>query len=189
VLLDEKIAAIANALAEARIPYAIGGANALAYYATVRATQDIDVNVFVPASEAPKVLDVLGALGVATDRPGLAAQATRDGQLRVFWETAPIDLFFSYDAVHDSSMARRRSVPFGPDARIDILSAEDLMTYKAIFNRPKDWRDIGEMIFAALQPLDFDYVRGWIRRLDAPDVDRLAKLEALIRSGGEEPVS
>ena len=50
MLFDEKIVAIEGALALADIPHAFGGANALAYYGTPRATADIDLNVFVPSS-------------------------------------------------------------------------------------------------------------------------------------------
>ena len=56
MLFDEKIVAIERALVDAAIPHAFGGANALAYYATPRATADIDLNVFVPASRAVRVL-------------------------------------------------------------------------------------------------------------------------------------
>ena len=41
--------AIADALEERGIGYAIGGAIALGYYAVPRATVDVDVNVFVAA--------------------------------------------------------------------------------------------------------------------------------------------
>ena len=61
MLLDEQIVAIERAFGEADIPHAFGGAQALAYYGDVRATHDIDVNVFVATSEAPRVLAVLGA--------------------------------------------------------------------------------------------------------------------------------
>lgn len=46
MLLDEQIASIENAFAAAGIPHAFGGAQALAYYGSVRATHDIDLNVF-----------------------------------------------------------------------------------------------------------------------------------------------
>ena len=107
MLFDEKIVAIEGALVEAEIPHAFGGANALAYYATPRATADIDVNVFVPSSMARDVLAALGNLGAATSSSKLVELIERDGQVRIFWEKTPVDLFFSYDALHDSSMERR----------------------------------------------------------------------------------
>jgi hypothetical protein len=183
MLLDEKIVAIERALHSADIPHAFGGANALAYYCTPRATADIDLNVFLPASNARRVLDVLGGLGVATGDGQLVARLEREGQARVFWQTTPLDLFFSYDALHDSSMARRRRVDFGGDP-IHILSAEDLMVYKAVFNRDKDWRDIAEMIYASNESLDDEYVRSWLGRIVAQGDPQLARLQSLIDSNG-----
>jgi predicted nucleotidyltransferase len=185
VLLDEQIVAIERAFTEARIPHAFGGAQALAYYGSVRATQDIDVNVFLPADEAERVFAVLSGLGAAASNPGLRRLALRDEQVRVLWEDTPIDLFFAYDPLHQSSLERRRRVDFYGDP-IHILSAEDLITYKATFDREKDWRDIAGIIFASEQPLDFDYVREWLRKIDGPEGSRLARLERLIESGGQD---
>lgn len=185
MLLDEKLLAIERAFEDAGIPHAFGGANALAYYAAPRATADIDVNVFVPSSQATRVLGVLGKLGASVVEARHAEAIARDGQARVFWDKTPIDLFFSYDDLHESSMKRRRTVDFGGE-EIHVLSAEDLVTYKAIFDREKDWRDIAEVIFASDEPLDIDYVRGWLRRMFSEDDQRLARLERVVESGGRD---
>ncbi len=185
MLLDEQIVAIERAFVDAGIPHAFGGAQSLGYYGSVRATHDIDVNVFLAVDEAECVFAVLGALGAATGNPGLRRLVARDEQVRVFWDETPIDLFFAYDALHMSSMARRRRVDFYGDP-IHILSAEDLITYKATFDREKDWRDIAGMIYACDEPLDYDYVRNWLAKIDGPEGQRLARLEKLIESGGQD---
>jgi hypothetical protein len=185
MLLDEQIVAIEHALVEAGIPHAFGGAQALAYYGSVRATHDIDVNVFVPSSEAPRVLTVLGQLGAATSNPGLQTLIARDDQVRVLWDGTPVDLFFAYDPLHHSSFRRRRRVDFYGDP-IHILSPEDLIVYKATFNRDKDWQDIAGIVYACEAPLDFDYVRHWLGRIDSKNGMRLARMEQLIASGGRD---
>ncbi len=185
MLLDEQIVAIERAFIDAEIPHAFGGAQALGYYGSVRATHDIDLNVFLPAAEAPRVFAVLRELGAAVTHPRLLKQVTRDEQVRVFWEETPIDLFFAYDPLHMSSMERRRRVDFYGDP-IHILSAEDLITYKATFGRDKDWRDIAGILYASDAPLDYDYIRGWLTKIDGPEGPRLARLEKLIRSGGQD---
>ena len=184
MLLDERIVAIERAFCAANLPHAFGGANALAYYGTPRATADIDLNVFVPASRAAAVLRVLARLGASTDDPKLLARIERDGQARILWDATPIDLFFAYDPLHQSSMERRRRVDFGGDP-IHVLSGEDLMVYKIVFDREKDWRDIAEMIYATDASLDFDYVRSWVTRI-CGEGDRLRRLEGLIASGGRD---
>jgi hypothetical protein len=184
MLLDEQIVAIENAFVAAGIPHAFGGAQALAYYGSVRATHDIDVNVFVTSDQAERVLAVLGRLGARVEGEELRAQIARDGQTRVRWEGTPIDLFFSYDPLHQSSLERRRRVDFYGDF-IHILSGEDLIVYKAAFDREKDWEDIAGMIYASPERLDYDYVRRYVAALDDEQGHRMAKLEALIASGGE----
>ena len=180
--LDEKILALDRALAHGRIPHAFGGALALAYYATPRGTVDIDVNVFVPASDAARVLRALAPLGVERgDARALAAIRER-GQVRLRWEHTPVDLFFSYDPLHDRCLERTRTVPFGGDALIPILSAEDLAIFKVIFDRPKDWLDLAEMLYALGPDFDARYALDWLRRILAPDDARLMRFEALIRS-------
>jgi hypothetical protein len=183
MLLDEQIVALEAALAQARIPHAFGGAQALAYYGPIRATHDIDLNVFVSAGEAARVLDVLARLGAEVANPGLLVLIERDEQVRVFWEGTPIDLFFAYDPLHHSSMERRRRVDFYGDF-IHVLSAEDLIVYKATFNRAKDWQDIAGMIFACPEPMDFEYVHHWLERIDDDEGLRRARLARLVASNG-----
>lgn len=184
MLLDEQIVAIENAFVAAGIPHAFGGAQALAYYGSVRATHDIDVNVFVSADQAERVLSVLGALGARVEGEAPRVQIARDGQTRIRWEGTPIDLFFAYDPLHESSLERRRKVDFYGDP-IHILSGEDLILYKATFDRDKDWEDIAGMIYAGPERLDFGYVRQFLERIDSEGRARLARLERLIESGGE----
>jgi len=183
VLLDEQIVALERAFLEAGIPHAFGGAHALGYYGSVRATHHIDVNVFRPVSEVDRVFAVLAKLGASVDNPGLETLARRDAQVRILWEATPVDLFFAYDPLHLASMERRRVVDFYGDS-IHVLSAEDLITYKATFDLAKDWRDIATIVFACDEPLDYNYVREWLERIEGPEGHRMARLEAIIASGG-----
>ena len=81
MLLDEQIVALEGAFLAAGIPHAFGGAHALAYYGSVRATRDIDVNVFLPVSEVDRVFGVLEGLGASVGNPGLKHLARRDEQV------------------------------------------------------------------------------------------------------------
>jgi hypothetical protein len=165
------ILAVAGALAD--VPHAFGGALALAYHAEPRATIDIDVNVFVPAEEADRVLGPLAALGV--DVAGASTAVARDGQVRVMWGRTPIDLFFSYDRFHDAADRDAVDVPFA-DRVIRVLSAEHLAVCKVVFDRPKDWIDIDAMI-ALGSLVDAAEVLRWVGRIagdDDPRYDRIA---------------
>ena len=174
--LAQRILAIDVALTS--IPHAFGGALALAYYAEPRATIDIDLNVFVPATRFDDVAAPLVALGAAADDPAVAAIVQRDGQVRVMWDATPIDLFFAYDAFHDAAGAARRIVPFG-DSTIPILGPEHLVVCKAVFNRPKDWVDIDAMLDADVQ-LDAAEVTRWVGRIAGDDDPRYGRVVAVL---------
>lgn len=177
--LAERVLAIEGALTG--IPHAFGGALALAYYAEPRATIDIDLNLFVPVIRFSDVAGPLVALGAAADDPSITALVERDGQVRVMWDTIPIDLFFSYDAFHEAAGAARHSVPFG-DGSIPILASSHLIVCKVIFNRPRDWVDIDAML-AAGADIDVAEVLRWVARIAGDEDPRYNRIVAvLVRS-------
>jgi hypothetical protein len=173
--LPDKVVALDRALTEAGIEHAFGGAIALAYYAEPRATIDIDLNLFIPASEYERVADALSPLGV---RPGDTEALQRDGQGRWLWDETPVDLFFSYDPFHEAMGEARRRVPFGED-RIPILSPEHLIVCKAAFDRPKDWLDIEQVLVGAPE-LDRGEIRDWTARITGTDSEAMRRIEELL---------
>lgn len=52
-----------------------------------------------------------------------------------------VDLFFAYSRFHEVVESRIREAEF-EGSTIWVLSAEDIVVFKVIFNRPHDWRDI-----------------------------------------------
>ncbi|HEX2485935.1 MAG TPA: hypothetical protein VHQ66_11575 [Myxococcota bacterium] len=178
--LSEKVLLLEEGLRGRGLPHAFGGALALAYYATPRATVDIDVNVFVGVERAGEVLDLLATLGADPLSAKEREQLRRDGQARVRWDATSVDLFFSYDALHESCLARRRRVPFGEGDAIHVLSPEDLLVFKALFDRDKDWRDLEELVYAQAGELDAGYARGWLERIAGADDPRTRRVVALV---------
>jgi hypothetical protein len=176
VTLPEKLVALHRSLAGARIPHAFGGAIALAYWTQdPRGTSDIDVNLFVPADDPERAL---AALPEGVELPdGTAAVIARDGQVRLWWDGTPLDLFFDYDPVHEEAARNRRTVPF-EGVRIPVLGPVELAVFKVMFDRTRDWADIEAM--AERGTLDFDAVRATLgRMLDGDDArfGRLAEVE------------
>lgn len=172
--LVDRILAIAAALEAAAVPWALGGALALAYATEEpRATRAIDVNVFVPATEAARIFDALPD-GVRHDDADIDA-ARRDDQVRLWWDDTPVDVFFATNAFHDDVATRRRRVPFA-GTTIAILAAEDLAVFKALFDRPKDWVDIETMVES--RALDVDRAADRLAALLGPD-DRVQRLRSI----------
>lgn len=174
--LPDKVIAVHEALHEARIPHAIGGALALAYYAEPRVTIDIDVNVFVPTERRQDVVDALASIGVsASDLDPAALQ--RDGQCRLWWGDNAVDLFFAYDPIHEAMRKKARRVPFA-GTTVPILAPEHLAVCKAMFDRRKDWLDIEQMLVVG-DDLDVSEIEQWLRRMVGETDPRLKRLEEL----------
>ena len=176
--LPDRIVAIHQALDSARVAHAFGGAIALAYWTeNPRGTSDIDVNVFVPASECEGAMRALPE-GVEWGRDDLAA-IVKDGQRRIWWHETPVDLFFDYHRIHKEAAAHRRYVRFA-EIEIPILGPIELAVFKAMFDRTRDWADIEEM--ARNETLELDAVRNAISDMVGPDDSRLSRLaEAAMR--------
>jgi hypothetical protein len=161
------------------IAHAFGGAIALAYYAEPRATIDIDVNVFVTVDRYDDVASRLLPLGIGAREPAIVERVKREGQVRVFWESAPIDLFFSYDPFHDAAAAAVNTVPFR-DTTIPILSASHLVVCKVIFNRPRDWVDIEAVLAADDVALDGAEIIRWVGRIAGDTDPRYGRIASLL---------
>jgi hypothetical protein len=174
--LAGQVAGLHRAFSEAGIPHAFGGALALAFCIDqARATSDIDVNVFVAPSEAARVFSALpeGVRVTATDR----RQAERDGQVRLWWDSTPVDVFFAYHPFHEHAATRTREVPF-VEGTIPVLDCTDLTLFKAFFNRTRDWADIEAM--AASRTVDADEADRWVTTLLGDDSDEAVRLRATL---------
>jgi hypothetical protein len=174
--LPEKVIVIHESLAEAKVPHALGGALALAYYADPRATIDIDVNVFVPTKRWREVIDALTEIGVSANRLDPTA-LERDGQCRLWWGDNAVDLFFAYDPIHEDMRRQSRRVPFG-GVTVSILSPEHLAVCKAMFDRRKDWIDIEQMLIAC-DDIDLSEIEKWLERMVGDSDQRVKRLKAL----------
>jgi hypothetical protein len=171
--LPDKVVALDRRLDELRVAHAFGGALALAYYAEPRATIDIDVNVFVAPAKLRELVRELTPLGVRAEAD--LDRGEREGQCRLWWGRTPIDLFFAYDELHEAMRRATRTVPFG-DATLPVLAPEHLLVCKALYDRPKDWIDI-EQVLVCEANLDLAEARAWLARTAGAEDPRTARLE------------
>ncbi len=177
--LTRRIAALHEALDDAGLPHAFGGALALAWCTRrARGTIDIDINIFVSVGDRARVIDALpdGVKVTREDRRVLK----RDGQVRVWWEDTPLDLFLNTTDYHEQAATRTRMESFA-GTRIPFLSCLDVAVFKAFFNRTKDWADLEEM--QAAGTLDHERVRSIIAHYLGDNDARVAALEQLEARG------
>jgi hypothetical protein len=161
---SDQVIGVTCVLSRDAIPHAFGGAVALRFYTPERETRDIDVGIYLPPTDHPRVLLSLGSLFSIADAEQVALVIERDGQVRLKWGETPIDLFFSYDPFHESNARRVRRVAYFGQV-IPIVSAEDLIVHKIAFNRDKDWRDIGNILYVQAGAVDLTYIRRWLQHL------------------------
>jgi hypothetical protein len=173
--LAERLLAVHEALDEADFPHAFGGAIALGYCTLEpRGTRDLDVNVFVTLD---RVKDVFAALPQAVTVTAFDLEkAEKDGQVRVWWEQTPVDVFFNVLPFHSEVARGVRQVSFA-GRTIPVLGCTALAVFKAMFDRTKDWADIEAMIEA--KTIDNGAAAAWIRQMAGEDAPEARRLEAL----------
>jgi len=171
----DKILHLDQQLVAAGLPHAFGGALALAWCTRrARGTIDIDVNVFV---DVDRVDDVIVALAghIVTTEPQHDELVTT-GQVRLWWDTTPVDVFLNTTDFHREASTRTRVESFaGHD--VPFLSCRDLAVFKAFFNRAKDWVDLDEM--HANGSLDIAAVVAVLIEYLGADDERITRLHQL----------
>jgi hypothetical protein len=174
--LVEKLFAIHDALTEAGIAHAFGGAIALAYCTEEpRGTRDLDVNIFVDSGKAAETLKHMPD-GVTVGDQHVAA-VERDGQTRLDWDGVPVDVFLNNLPLHRAVATAVVWVPLaGRD--VPVLDCASLAIFKAFFDRTKDWADMEAI--ARATPEDIDITAATIAELVGPDDPAVGRLESLI---------
>ena len=73
-------------------------------------------------------------------------------------------------------MAQRvQHQPFS-EATIPVLSIEDLIVCKVLYDRPKDWVDIDAVAATRRSDLDRRYIATWLGAFLEPEDSRLARI-------------
>jgi hypothetical protein len=174
-LLGERLLAVHDTLTDADLPHAFGGAIALAYCTEEpRGTRDLDVNVFVDPVRAREALSALPDPVTVSEAD--VAIAERDGQVRVWWEDTPIDVFLDIHQFHAEVAEDVRSVPF-EGRTIPVLDCTALAVFKALFDRTKDWADIEEI--AAAGALEGPRAIAWLERILGPGSVAVGRMKSL----------
>ncbi len=170
---EEFIGMILTALNRAGIDYMIGGAVAAWAWGEPRSTQDLDLVIHLSMERAGILSKELERFEIY-----LPAEIMLD-HIRESRADLPIDaihgasgykaemfLVRETDEFRKLAFQRRVQVDFGPElGQVFVHSPEDLIVYKMIYyslsQQTKHIRDIGAIIGAMGERLDYSYIQKW----------------------------
>ncbi len=180
--MSDKVLRLHEALSQADIPYAFGGALAADFYRVPRGTIDIDLAIFLPPAERHRVLEALEGQFSLPERESLSREIAAREQGKTYWGHTRLDLFFSVSDFHKSVAERVETVEY-QETKIPILSAEDIVVFKAVFDRSQDWADIEAIAKVKAGELDTAYMTGWLAKIIGAGDSRIERLQKAIGSG------
>lgn len=181
--LVDVVSALVDALEESGLPYAIGGAIALAAWSEPRATRDVDVTLFVDESVPDAALDALEEAGLSVDRGTARMQARDRGMFVLRSEDGyRVDVFVASIPFYAVAEQRRRRVRLA-GRETWVLDPESLTVFKMLFFRAKDLVDVARLL--ELRPVDAEIVRDALVEVVGDDDPRVQRWDELTLRGGE----
>ena len=169
---------IADTLERHGISYALGGALAYGQYGVPRATNDVDVNVFVSEAGLPAVFTALRSLGIVIDADAATRAAEREGMIVLRFADFRVDVFtpsiaFSREA--EQTRVRHRI----EERDVWFLSAEALAVFKLLYFRNKDLVDLERLLAVSGTTVDLAWVRARLVELMGADDSRIVAWDRL----------
>jgi nucleotidyltransferase DUF2204 len=166
-----------------------GGAIAYSFWGPMRFTNDVDVLVLVPDSRVPALVEALtdaGCLHGDSKKPidlrEILADLRGKSHLARFWKDGVrIEVFVPWHPFHHRVLERSPEREL-EGHKIRIHSAEDLIVFKKVFDRPKDITDIRAMLLTQRGKIDLERIRQDARQFLSDESWR--ELDRLLSENG-----
>jgi hypothetical protein len=186
--VDEVAREVAAAVEAAGFEYALGGAIALSYWAGPRGTLDVDVTLFIPATQPTTCVRLLQSIGCTLDASRAIASLAEHNFCQIEFGGRRLDVFLPNSAFYEEARSRRRQVKLVGQG-VWVWDAETLCVFKMMFFRLKDLADVEEILRVQGDRLD----RGWVLRqilaIYGQRDPRAARWEELVRETGGRSAS
>ena len=174
------------------IRYMLTGSLAAAYYATPRATKDIDLVFEADEPGIGELVSRLGEAGLYADLDAALGALATQGQFNAIdpstgWK---VDLIVRKERPFSRSEFSRREQATILGISASLASLEDVLIAKLEWSRMGDSelqrRDVVELIERAWGRLDLEYIERWVQDLDlqADWDDALARAQKPSREKG-----
>ena len=170
--LGDFLRRVVEILDDARVPYMLTGSLAAAYYATPRATRDIDVVVDPGEAALNRVVDGFREAGFYVDRTAALEALRSHGQFNAIdpdsaWK---VDLLVRKRRPFSETEFERRGTATLLGVEVSVASLEDVVLSKLEWAKLADSelqrRDVAQLLERAGTRIDLEYVERWVRRLD-----------------------
>jgi len=177
--LTEALLVVHEILEGEGVPHALcGGLAANLYRDEVRATADVDIAIAIGPAHVVELVR-------AFEKAGWRAEPYRrkGEQLRLTRADLPrVDLIVANTDYERTAIDR--SVPASVEGRdLRVLAAEDLVLFKLVAGRARDYEAVAAIINARGGLLDVGYITGWLEQVDKPEAWSRALEEARRESG------
>jgi predicted nucleotidyltransferase len=174
--LEQTLIELASKLKEGGISYMVIGGIANAVWGEPRVTLDIDVTIWVPVSEASKIVSLLEALcRPLVPDPADFVQRTSVLPMQAKGDVR-IDLIFGSLPFEKEAIERAVEVEVG-ETSVRFATPEDLIITKIVSERQRDADDVRAILSRQRSRLDFTYLDPRISKLsgvlERPEIWRL----------------
>ena len=171
--LVEALKAASTLLTSHGIAHALlGGMAANLYRQEARATQDVDFGIKATPAETFAIVDSFSKAGWTAELRARKAEA-----LRLAHDDLPrIGLLIAGTPFEENAIARAATLTID-DHELAIVTPEDLIVYKLIAGRARDYEAVAAILNASGQ-IDEGYVTGWLEQFGLSDRWQKALLEA-----------
>jgi len=139
--------------------YALIGGLGVALRGNVRATQDVDILMYIEQLRLPELLEAMRERGCQLDVAAAIREWNDGGLLAVQWPgRVPVDLLKPVIPVFHRILERASDELFG-EQTVRVADAEGLLLLKLLAFRPLDQEDIRGILIKNTGQLDLDWVR------------------------------
>jgi hypothetical protein len=164
--LYDAVARLQNLLSSSDVASALIGGLAVPIWGVARLTRDADLKVMLSRDEATRLLTILPAeLAPTTADPEAALRG--NGILFVIHPAGfRIDLALADTPYDELAIQRAKPIEVQPGLVVTVCSPEDLIIYKSISTRARDYDDAVSVIRRQGEKLDDKYVLHWLRQFE-----------------------
>lgn len=174
--IEEALTEIQNFLKARGVPYMIIGGIGNLIWGEPRMTVDIDITVHISdANEKDFIKEAGSKFKVLVGNPDGFVKQTRVLPIEIT-KNVKGDIIFTGLEYEKMAIERAVEVEISKNILVRVCTAEDLIIYKAISEREKDWQDIEGILLRRGTLLDKKYLFNWLSEfasaLDKPGIEK-----------------